>query len=152
MAGESGLGLLHQLGKARGVVHGDVGEDLAIELDAGLLEAVDELRVAGAVQLGSGGDADDPERAELALLLAAAGVGELEAALDGFLGCLVELGFCEEVTACALEDLFAAVIPLGTAFYAGHVVFLRFAFLRYAAGGRRSALADCEPLHSLIQA
>jgi hypothetical protein len=56
-----------------------------------------------------GADADDPEGAELALLLLAAGVGKLEAALDGFLGCLVELGFGEEVTTRALEDLFAAV-------------------------------------------
>ncbi len=64
------LWLVGQLGEARGVVDGDVGEDLAVELDAGLLEPVDELRVAGAVELGGGGDADNPERAELALLLA----------------------------------------------------------------------------------
>ena len=63
------LGLFCQLGKAGGVLHGDVGQDLAVQLDAGLLQSVDELRVAGAVQLGGGGDADDPQRAELALLL-----------------------------------------------------------------------------------
>ena len=131
------LGLLGKLGKAGGIVDSNVSEDLSVEFDSSLLKAVDELRVAGAVELGGGGDADNPERTELTLLLLAAGVGKLEAALDGFLGCLVELGFCEEVTACAFKDLFAAVTPLGTAFYAGLWVspFLRFRVLRLEAGG-----------------
>src|SRR5579871_2012902 len=101
-------------------MHGDVGQNLAIQFHAGFLEPVNELRVAGAVQLAGSRDAHDPQRAELALLLLAAGVGKLEAALDGFLGSLVELGFREEVTACSLKNLLAAVTPLGTAFYAGH--------------------------------
>src|ERR1700738_1101755 len=108
-AGESGFRLLHQLGKAGCIMHGDVGQDLAIQLDAGLLEPVDELGVTGAIQLAGGVDAHDPQGAELALLLFAAGVSELEAAFDGFLGSLVELRFCEEVTACPLKNLLAAV-------------------------------------------
>ena len=124
---------------------GNVGQDFAIELIAGLLEAADELRVACAVQLGGGGDAHDPERAKLTLLLAAAGVGELESALDGFLRCLVELGFGKEVTARPIEDLFAAVVTLSAAFDARHGC---CSFLRYgsAAGGKGD-----EPLHSLIK-
>jgi hypothetical protein len=55
---------------------------------------MNELRIADAIELGGCTDADDPERAELTLFLAAADVGELEAALDGFLRCLVKLGFC----------------------------------------------------------
>jgi hypothetical protein len=46
LGGVGRFGLLGQLGKARGVVDGDVGQDLAVQLDAGLLQAVDELRVA----------------------------------------------------------------------------------------------------------
>jgi hypothetical protein len=118
---EGGFGLLSKFGKSGGVLDGDVGEDLAIKLDASLFQSVDELRVAGAVGLGGGRDADDPQGAELALLLLAAGVGELEAALDGFLGCLVELGFSKEVSTSSLENLFAAITPLGTTFYAGHL-------------------------------
>src|SRR6185312_5820122 len=105
------------------------------EFDSGGLEAVDELRVADAVELGGGVDAHDPERAILALFLLAARVGELHAALDGFLGGLVELGFCEEITACALQDFFAAVTAFGSTFNAGHCC---FSFLDFgqAAGGR----------------
>jgi hypothetical protein len=72
----------------------------------------------------------------LALLLLAAGVGKLEAALDGFLGCLVKLGFGKEITACAFKNLFAAVTPLGTAFYAGHIDFsILRSVMRLEAGG-----------------
>ena len=56
----------------------------------------------------------------LALLLLAAGVGEHQAAFDGLLRCLVELGFGEEVAAGAFQDLLAAVGALGTPFYTGH--------------------------------
>src|ERR1700728_1039466 len=104
---QSGLGLLYQPCKAGCVLHSDIGQDLAIQLDASLFQSIDQLRIAEVVELGCSRDADDPQRAELALLLTAAGGGELEAALYCFLGCLVELGLGEEVAACALENLFA---------------------------------------------
>src|SRR6185437_4821041 len=87
------LRLFHQPREAFGVVDGDISQYLAVQFYAGLLQPVDELRIAGAVELAGCGDADDPQRAELALLLAPAAIGELQAALDGFLRCLVELGF-----------------------------------------------------------
>src|SRR5579871_786904 len=118
---EGCLGLDGEGGEACCVVGGDVGENLAVELIASLLEAVDEGRVAHAVQLGGCADTDDPEGAELTLLLLAAGVGEHEGALDGFLRCLIELGFREEVATRALEDLFAAVAAFCTPFYTGHL-------------------------------
>src|ERR1700722_17361106 len=59
------LGLDGEGGKARGVVGGDVSEDLAVELVAGELEAVDEGGVAHAVDAGGSVDTDDPESAEL---------------------------------------------------------------------------------------
>jgi hypothetical protein len=107
--GASGLGDFGEGGETGGIVGGDVGEDLTVEGVAGELEAVDEGGVAHAVLESGGADADDPKRAILALLLLAAGVGELESALDGFLSGLVELGFGEEVAAGALEDLAAAI-------------------------------------------
>src|SRR5882757_5991792 len=118
---ESCLGLDSEGSEARGVVGGDVCEDLAIQLIAGELEAVDEGGVAHAVVAAGCVDADDPEGAVLALLLFAAGVGELERALDGLLSSLVELGFGEEVTTGALEDLLAAVVAFCTPFYTGHL-------------------------------
>jgi hypothetical protein len=49
-----------------------------------LLESVDELVVAHPVQFGGGADADDPQRAVLALFLFASGIGELQSAVNGF--------------------------------------------------------------------
>ena len=40
---QSGLGFAHKSGESGCIVHGEVGKNLAVQLDAGLLEAVDEL-------------------------------------------------------------------------------------------------------------
>src|SRR5215217_2700630 len=67
----SGSGRLPgELGKASEalrIAHGHVGEHLAVELDACLLEAVHELRVAEALEAGRRIDAHDPEPAEVPL-------------------------------------------------------------------------------------
>src|SRR6202030_1782308 len=102
-------------------VNGEFGQDLAVKFYAGQLKTVNELRVADAVELGGGADAEDLKGADLTLLLLAADVGEFETASDGLLRCLVELGFGEEVAAGSLEDLFAAVVAFCATFYAGHV-------------------------------
>src|SRR3546814_18152352 len=59
-----------------------VREDLAVELDAGELQAVHEHRVGHAVLPHAGVDALDPQRAEVALAVAAVTVGVLQALLD----------------------------------------------------------------------
>src|ERR1700733_12431104 len=117
VVGQGFLGVSDERSEGCGVVHREIGQDLAVQLHSRGLEAVNELRVADAVHLGGGVDAHDPQRAVLPLLLLAAAVGELQSALDGFLRRLVELGFCEEVTAGALQDLFAAVIAFCSTFY-----------------------------------
>src|SRR3954447_10473371 len=73
----SGRGLPGCLGESAerlGVAHGNVGQHLAVQLDAGQLQAVHELRVAHAVELGGGVDAGDPQAAEVALAVAAVAV------------------------------------------------------------------------------
>src|SRR5271157_5700545 len=145
---KDGFRLLHESGEACGVIYGDVGQHLAVELDSGGLETVDELRVADVVDLGGGIDAHDPERAELAFFLLASAVSELQSALYGFLRCLVELRFCEEITAGALENLFAAVVAFCSTFYAGHCLVLLLV-LRYAAGGRMRRPMACTVTSSL---
>src|ERR1700712_1054143 len=117
---EAGLRLGRESSETERVVGGDVSKDLAIQAVAGVLEAIDKGRVAHTIDASSGANADDPERAELALFLFTADVGEFQAAFNGFLGCLVELGFGEEVATRALENLFAAVATLCTPFYTGH--------------------------------
>ena len=82
--GQRRLGLFHQVLKPSRILHGDVGEDLAIQFDARFFQPVDELVVAQSIQLGGGADAHDPQRAVLALALLTARVGELQSALDRF--------------------------------------------------------------------
>ena len=69
--GQGGLGGLDEGGEGRGVVDGQVGQDLAVDLDTRGLEALDEAVVGQAVGAGAGVDALDPELAEVALALLA---------------------------------------------------------------------------------
>src|SRR5260221_561887 len=81
---DSALGLFGEARKRGCVVHRQVREDLAVQLNAGNFQTVDELAVAHPTQFGGGADADNPQRAVLALLLLAAGIGKLQRAIDGF--------------------------------------------------------------------
>ena len=89
-----GLRLLAQRRKPSRIVDRQIGEDLAVQFDVGLLQAVDELAVAEAVQLGGSADAHNPDGAELALLLLAAAVGKLQPALDLLFRLTVQFRFC----------------------------------------------------------
>ena len=100
---ESALRLLGEALKRAGVIHGQVGQNLAVQFHACFLQPVDELVVAEPVQSGGRGDADYPQRAELALLLASSGEGKLQAAVDGFLGGPVKLRFGEEISSIFLR-------------------------------------------------
>src|SRR5579871_3327364 len=135
------LRLLAQRRKPRWVVHRQIGQNLAVQFDARLLQSTDELAVAEAVQLGGGADAHDPDGAELALFLLAAAVGELQAAFDGLFCRAVELGFCEVITAGAVKYLFTARTALGTTFDARH----GFSFLLQVSGWRQ------EVDHALVE-
>ena len=62
-----GLDLLHDARKSGLVVHGDVRQHLAVDLDAGLADAVGELAVRQAALTGGCVDTRDPQRTELTL-------------------------------------------------------------------------------------
>src|SRR3981189_3098181 len=72
-----------------GIARGDGGQDLAVQLDAGQLEAVDERAVGHAVQARGGVDALDPQAAEVALAVAAVAVGVRVGLGEGLLRALV---------------------------------------------------------------
>src|SRR5438270_9622865 len=91
--GESALRLLGEAFKGTGIVYRQVGQDLAVQLHAALLQAVNQLAVAQAVELGSSADADDPQRPVLTLFLTATGVSELQPALHRLFGRTIKLGF-----------------------------------------------------------
>src|SRR5512144_892474 len=85
----SGPGDLDDGGEVGGQRERELGEDLPVERDAGLLHAGDELRVGGAVLAGGRVDADDPERPEVPALLAAVAGGVVEGALHRLVRALV---------------------------------------------------------------
>src|SRR5438477_5954796 len=87
---ESALRLLGEALKSGWIFDCDVCQDLAVEFDAGFFQTVDERAVAHIVQFRGGSDADDPQRAVLALALFPAGVGELQSAVYGLFGRTVE--------------------------------------------------------------
>src|SRR6266850_5596446 len=83
---EAGLGFLRDGRESRHVMYREVGEHLAIDGEARLVQPVDERAVAHPAQTRRGVDARDPQRAELALLLAPAAIGVLARLDDRLLG------------------------------------------------------------------
>src|SRR5207248_10424459 len=67
-------GALGKPSKRLGVAHGDVGQDLAVELDACLAQPVHELAVGEALAAGGRVYAGDPQAAEGPLAVAAVAV------------------------------------------------------------------------------
>src|ERR1700722_5912837 len=118
---QAGLGFLRNGGKGRHVVHREIGQHLAIDREAGLVQAVDQRAVAHPAKAGRRIDARDPERAELALLLAPAAIGVLTGLDDRLLRRAEHLAPGIEVALRLLENLL--VTPPGdhTAFDSCHV-------------------------------
>jgi hypothetical protein len=112
--GGGGLGLQRVLrlldqGVKRGLVaNGDVGQDLAVELDVRGLEALDEAAVGDARVAAGRVEADDPQAAEFGLLLAAVAVSVLPGVLDRFLSVAEQLRFAALVALGVLQHFLAA--------------------------------------------
>ena len=90
------------------VVHGEIGENLAVETDVLLRELAHELRVGDAVLTGSGIDSLDPESAECTLLGLTVTIGVGETFLVGVLRYGPDILSGEEITAGSLKNLLAA--------------------------------------------
>ena len=90
------------------IVHGEIGENLAVEADVLSIELAHELRVGHTVLTCSSIDTLDPECAEVALLGPAVTVSIGETFLVGVLGYGPNVLSCEEITAGSLENLLAA--------------------------------------------
>src|SRR5262245_9862 len=68
----AGFGPFGEAGEGSRARNGELGEALAIERDAGVLEAADELAVGQAILACRGVDPDHPQPTEVALLPAPA--------------------------------------------------------------------------------
>src|SRR5690606_7432041 len=96
-SGSSSFGLVvlgddHESLEGGDVVDGELGEHLAVNLDAGVLQAVHEAVVGHALGAGRGVDALDPQAAEVALLGATVAVGVGHRVEDLLLGLAVQAG------------------------------------------------------------
>src|SRR5690606_12140472 len=82
----SSVRLLNQRLEGGRIVDGEVGQNLTVDCDAGLVQPVDELAVRCAELAGSGIDALDPKCPEIALAALAIAIGILLRPLDRLLG------------------------------------------------------------------
>src|SRR5436190_20879272 len=80
------LGLIHQSLERGGLVDGEVGEHLAVDLDAGLREPAHKSAVGEPMLAHGGVDALDPKRPEIPLLELAPDVVVLQRTVDGRIG------------------------------------------------------------------
>src|SRR6266536_2118432 len=110
-----------ELREGRRIRHGELGQDLAVERYAGLLEPGHEDRVGETELAARGVDANDPESARAALLLLPPPVGEGPGAQHRLGGCAVELAAPGAFALCLLEDLLPALAGLGPALCPWHV-------------------------------
>ena len=85
-SGQLGLGHLGEGGERGLVIDSQLRQHLAVDLHAGLLKAVHKGGVVHAVHLAGGGDAGDPQGAEVTLLQPAAGVGVAQGLHDLLIG------------------------------------------------------------------
>src|SRR5947207_14756180 len=101
------LCLLRDGGERSGAADRELGEALAIERDAGVLQAVDQLPVREPVLARRRVDADDPQAAEIALLPAAADERVLQRGVDRFFRGAIELALVGVVALRQPEQLLA---------------------------------------------
>src|SRR6266542_4685545 len=120
--GEVGLGQLDQLREGGRVVHGQVGEDLAVDLDLGQAQALDEAVVGDAVGAGRGVDALDPQPAEVALARPAVTVGVDQRVGDLLLGLAVQPGALAAVATGLLENGTTLLLGVDRPLHACHEV------------------------------
>ena len=119
-SGQRGFGLLRNLRKRRLVVHRQIGEHLAIDVDRGLAQSVDERAVCHAELAHGGVDPRDPQRAEFALLRPPVAVLVLAGLHHGFLGDPVDVVPAAAETLRLFENLLVPRAGGHTTFYSWH--------------------------------
>src|SRR5713101_135179 len=121
---EAGLGFLCDGRKGRHVMYRKIGEHLAIDGEARLVQPVDQRAVGHSAQTRRGVDAGDPQRAELTLLFAPAAIGVLTGLDDRLLGGAEDFAPGIEIALCLLENFLVPPARDDTAFNSCHVLIL----------------------------
>src|SRR5450759_4432934 len=113
--------MIDGLSKAGLAIDRKVGEHLAVDGQTRLAQPVNHRAVGQPAQPSGGVDARDPQRAELALLLAPSAIRVLAGLDDGLLGRAEHLAPGIEITLRLLEDFLVASTCDDTAFNSCHI-------------------------------
>src|SRR3979490_3588806 len=119
---EACLGFLCDGRKGRHVMYRKIGEHLAIDGEARLVQPVDQRAIGPPAQTRRGVDASDPQRAELTLLFAPAAIGVLTGLDDRLLGGAKDFAPGIEIALRFLEDFLVPPTRDDTAFNSCHVL------------------------------
>src|SRR5579875_99496 len=117
---QSGLSDVDQLTEGFGIAHREIGQNLAVNLDTGVGEPVDELVVGQAVGARAGIDASDPKAPHVPLPRPAIAILILKRAHDRFVGALYQPppGSAEPLS--AVENLIMAAVSCYATLDANH--------------------------------
>src|SRR5262245_5684440 len=117
---------LNQARERRGVVDGEVREDLAIHLHARETQALDKAVVRHAVRASAGIDSRDPQLAEIALAVTAVTIRVLHRVQHLLLRLAVQAGALATVAAGPFQDGPALLLGVYCPLDACHVSLLLF--------------------------
>src|SRR5688572_1440368 len=137
---EAGFDLAGDLGERGLVLHREVGEHLAVDLDVRPLEAGHERAVAHSQLAHRGVDARDPQRAHGALLRPAVAVGVLPRLHHRLLGYAIDVAAAAAETLRLGEHLLVARARRDSTLDSWHGALLRRVRQHRADGGRVGAV------------
>ena len=121
ISGQLSLGNLGQSGESGLVVDGHLSQHLAVDLHAGQLQAVHKGGVVHAVELAGGGNAGDPQAAEITLLLLTADVSIVAGLHNSLFRHLKALALCAKIALCHLQGLFSSFAGHHRSFNTSHI-------------------------------
>ena len=117
---EGSLGGFHELGEGRLLVQREIGEHLTVDFHVGLMQAIHEPAIGHAMIPCPSVNTLDPERPEMALLLATVPVGVLPGLGDRLHGGADVAAPGTVVALCSLQNLVAPCPRDDAALYACH--------------------------------
>lgn len=106
--GSGVLHLVHDCFESFGIVHGEVGENLAVDFDSGLVDESHKLAVGKILKTRSSVDTLNPESAEIAFFLLAVAVGVGKTFFPGVFSNGPYITAATEVSTGKFEDFLAA--------------------------------------------
>ena len=107
LTGSGVLYLVNDSLESLGIVHGQVGEHLAVDLYSGFVNQAHELGVGEIFEACGGIDTLYPESAEVALFLLAVAIGVCQTFLPGIFGDGPDVAAATVVTACEFQYFFS---------------------------------------------